>query len=1302
MAWLFTVLSITLLISSQAFSAACPSSSSAETTGASDGSNCTVTDGTTGTVIQLNFITGFDSTTLIENDTAAPTATDTYFTNNGVDPVRQPSDVATDAATQSKASGNNGTTVGAQRKLAFIKAAEILAAQITTTEPILVDADFTTLACSAGGATLGSASSSSFIQNASAPAGAVNSTWYPVGLYNSLDGADNYPSGGPLNANPNTVDNGGNINDDSDVFARYNSSTGNTNCLDSSNGWYYGFDAPPSEVYTSPGGGYFVDGNGDPLQTTYIGFTTVLLHEMLHGLGFSTVTDSSGNELGGLNDIYATFLRDNANNRNWSDASESATDRYNSSISSTGLLWTGSNVNTAAVGVVTAGYQDNDSSSSFTSGDRVQMYAPNPFNSGSSVSHFDTAVSPNEIMEPQYTAGSLDLGLAIYLLKDIGWTINVGSNSAPVMTAVDQSTNEDTALTIDASSWATDANSDTLTYSVSSSCATNITCSIDTDGTSFVMTPAANHNGGTHSITINVSDGNGGTDSDTFNLNVVAQNDPPAITAVDQSTNEDTAKVVDASGWATDVDGDTLTYSVSSSCATNITCSINTDGTNLTMTPAANHNGGTHTITINVSDGNGGTDSDTFNLNVIAQNDPPAITAVDQSTNEDTAKVVDASGWASDIDGGTLVYSVNTNCTANITCSINSDGTNLTMTPAANHNGGTHTITIFVNDSNGGGDNDTFNLNVVAQNDAPAWSSISDTTVNYSTPVDIDLSSYASDVDGDSLTYTDTACGSGLNCSISSNTLTLTASSNAGNTVVVTIQADDSNGGQTSVSFNVNITDTNSTPVLGSIGNQTAPINVPVVVNLSATDADSSDTLTYSKTSDADGVATVSGSALTLSSSAIGSFSVTVQVSDGNGGVDNETFTFDTYAEPSISLDSAELSTGGSDPIANSATIIDTSNLGSTYSYALEFEGANASNLLDNAADSLTIEMPTSGQFAGEYVLTFTDSNTGETYDFTFVRAPRLLLSATQLLANQAVQTLTIEGGAAGESFTLISSETNLSFIVGDSDSTTTVATNDSNHFNKAEAILAVSNVTASTSVTIDVSSIYEPISSSGVTLEPARTHNINIEDTAGNALAEAILVLDTTNLGSYNIDSDYLANSNGAISLVLPQDTTDYPATVSLSGYSDNSITLAPSNLTQTVILDEIINPMRLTGEISATGNLSFASELPEVTITLDDGSEVSLTVTQVSDTVAEFDHTHNLALGSVTQLSVSHSQGIGVIFNINTSGNLNFEIFLDSSTQTITNEPTKVGSSGGTLGYWLAVLVLFSLRRSKDINHR
>ena len=55
-------------------------------------------------------------------------------------------------------------------------------------------------------------------------------------------------------------------------------------------------------------------------------------------------------------------------------------------------------------------------------GGRVRMYSPNPFQSGSSVSHYDVSLLPNALMEPSINAdltSSVDLTSALF--KDIGW-----------------------------------------------------------------------------------------------------------------------------------------------------------------------------------------------------------------------------------------------------------------------------------------------------------------------------------------------------------------------------------------------------------------------------------------------------------------------------------------------------------------------------------------------------------------------------------------------------------------------------------------------------------------------------------------------------------------------------------------------------------------------------------------------------------------------------------------------------------------------------------------------------------------
>jgi hypothetical protein len=65
----------------------------------------------------------------------------------------------------------------------------------------------------------------------------------------------------------------------------------------------------------------------------------------------------------------------------------------------------------------------------FAGGDalgRVLMYAPNPFQSGSSVSHFDTSATPNLLMEPAINGNLVQVvgpprDLTLPLFVDIGW-----------------------------------------------------------------------------------------------------------------------------------------------------------------------------------------------------------------------------------------------------------------------------------------------------------------------------------------------------------------------------------------------------------------------------------------------------------------------------------------------------------------------------------------------------------------------------------------------------------------------------------------------------------------------------------------------------------------------------------------------------------------------------------------------------------------------------------------------------------------------------------------------------------------
>jgi hypothetical protein len=63
---------------------------------------------------------------------------------------------------------------------------------------------------------------------------------------------------------------------------------------------------------------------------------------------------------------------------------------------------------------------------------RVLMYTPNPYQSGSSVSHWDTSAEPSLLMEPAITQGlSSDPDLTVQAFEDLGWFAGALAVSPP-------------------------------------------------------------------------------------------------------------------------------------------------------------------------------------------------------------------------------------------------------------------------------------------------------------------------------------------------------------------------------------------------------------------------------------------------------------------------------------------------------------------------------------------------------------------------------------------------------------------------------------------------------------------------------------------------------------------------------------------------------------------------------------------------------------------------------------------------------------------------------------------------------
>ncbi len=232
---------------------------------------------------------------------SAATATIVILNND------QPGVGFNDTTPVSPVGNNSGTTLGQQRLNAFQFAANLWGATLNSSVTITIRASWAALSCTSSSATLGSAGAVGIFRDF--PNAPVAGTWYSAALANSIAGSD-------LSANP-------------EINAQFNVNLGNTGCLDGTH-FYLGLDN---------------NHGGD------VDLVTVLMHEFAHGLGFQTFTSSSsGTQNSGFPSVYDRFLLDNTSGKTWIQMTDA--ERQASAINTNNLVWTGSQVKTAAAGTL--------------------------------------------------------------------------------------------------------------------------------------------------------------------------------------------------------------------------------------------------------------------------------------------------------------------------------------------------------------------------------------------------------------------------------------------------------------------------------------------------------------------------------------------------------------------------------------------------------------------------------------------------------------------------------------------------------------------------------------------------------------------------------------------------------------------------------------------------------------------------------------------------------------------------------------------------------------------------------------
>ena len=346
------------------------------------------------------------------------------------------------------------------------------------------------------------------------------------------------------------------------------------------------------------------------------------------------------------------------------------------------------------------------------------------------------------------------------------------------------------ATTVDVSSNFSDADGDTLTYTSSSDTAK---ATVSVSSATVSITAVA---GGTATITVTATDPGNLTATQTFSVTV---NRAPVTTTTMPNqtvTVGGTPATINAGNYFSDPDGDTLSYAYDAS-QSDIGVTMISIANGITITSSQT---GTIRLTVTATDPGGLTATQSCTITVEAANTTPTTNG---TMPNETLRVggsvydPDVSSYFSDPDGDTLTYTASSSDTTKATVSVS--GAIVTVTAVA---AGTATITVTATDPGNSTATQTFTLTVLPNNTSPGQALIPTQTVNTGGTTTLNLASYFSDPDGDTLTYTASSSDtSKATVSLSSATLTITGVTGGG--ASITVAASD---GELSASQTVSVT----------------------------------------------------------------------------------------------------------------------------------------------------------------------------------------------------------------------------------------------------------------------------------------------------------------------------------------------------------------------------------------------------------------------------------------------------------------------------------------------------------------
>ena len=419
-----------------------------------------------------------------------------------------------------------------------------------------------------------------------------------------------------------------------------------------------------------------------------------------------------------------------------------------------------------------------------------------------------------------------------------------------------------------------DPDRDPLTYSAESSNTSVATVTVERSKVTIEAVAE-----GSAIVTVKATDPDGLSAEQQVGVTVEQDNRGPRTvgTIAEQTIDPGDAVTVDVASGFRDPDGDALTYSASTSNASVATASVS--GSRVTITGMSR---GSATITVTARDADGLSARQRIRVTV-ASRAPEGRPIPRQVIALGERAEVDLSSYFTDPDGDRLFYTGESNDRNVATASAVGD--KLTIRTA-----GSGSTTVAVTARDPGGLTATQDVAVTVRprpNGQPSGRPIPAQRLTAGGSVDLDLSSYFSDPDGDPLTYTGSSDDTGVaTAGLIGNTLTIRAITAGSTNVRVT--ARDPGGLEAERSITVTVGRPNNRPpeAAGTIPGQTLDADESATVRLSGYfDDPDADALTYTATVSPARVATasVSGSTATITGAARGTATVTITARDPGG-----------------------------------------------------------------------------------------------------------------------------------------------------------------------------------------------------------------------------------------------------------------------------------------------------------------------------------------------------------------------------------------------------------------------------------